>query len=191
MNPLRSFYALRRLAGSRWMATVWMHLVLAAVSTRPASAQYQIFWGDVHGHTSHSDGKGSLDDYFTYARDVAKLDFVIVTDHDFGNGKPTWRMPKETWTLTQNKADEYTVDGKPRLSINVQGTAEIQDVAIVRDGSIVHSLQPQNNAAKFEYVDDAFQSHSYYYVRVTQADADEHGNLSRAWSSPIWVTSKR
>jgi hypothetical protein len=85
-------------------------LLLAAVACRPASAQYHVFWGDVHGHTSHSDGKGSLDDYFTYARDVSKLDFVIVTDHDFGNVAP-WRMPKDTWTFTQNMADKYTVDG--------------------------------------------------------------------------------
>jgi len=40
----------------------------------------------------------SLDDCFTDARDVAKLDFVIVTDHDFGKGPP-WRMPKEEWEL--------------------------------------------------------------------------------------------
>ena len=78
----------------------------------PAFAQYQVYWGDMHGHTSHSDGKGTLDDYFVHARDVSRLDFVIVTDHDFGNGKPTWSMPKETWTLTQNKADAYTVNGE-------------------------------------------------------------------------------
>lgn len=31
--------------------------VLAAV--RPALAQHHIYWGDMHGHTAHSDGKGS------------------------------------------------------------------------------------------------------------------------------------
>lgn len=92
----------------RWFALLGL-LLLAA--TAPAQAQYHMYWGDMHGHTSHSDGKGSLDDYFVHARDVAKLDFVVVSDHDFGNTAP-WQMPKETWTLTQDKAEKYTVDGK-------------------------------------------------------------------------------
>jgi len=46
-----------------------------AVEDYSAFAQYHVYWGDVHGHTSISDGKGSLDDYFTYARDAAKLLF--------------------------------------------------------------------------------------------------------------------
>ena len=85
---------------------------LVAWAGRPVQGQYQLYWGDVHGHTAHSDGKGSLDDFFEHARDVSELDFVIVTDHDFGNGTPTWHMPQATWTLTQDKADQYTVNGK-------------------------------------------------------------------------------
>ncbi|MFA6544754.1 MAG: hypothetical protein WCS99_10035, partial [Limisphaerales bacterium] len=83
--------------------------LLLAVS--PAFAQYNVYWGDVHGHTRISDGKGTLDGYFTHARDVARLDFVIVTDHDFGNAAP-WRMPTNQWTLTQEKADEFTLNGR-------------------------------------------------------------------------------
>ncbi|MCX7424025.1 MAG: CehA/McbA family metallohydrolase [Planctomycetia bacterium] len=365
-------------------------LLLAAVACRPASAQYHVFWGDVHGHTSHSDGKGSLDDYFTYARDVSKLDFVIVTDHDFGNVAP-WRMPKDTWTLTQNMADKYTVDGsfvaiagyewtsqpkywtevgkdaaserlfpgppkfynhknvylpgrieylvsakdpasmspnllatavlkhggliqnnhptagsegadqwgydptycsvitnteidadtllyegktyevgvertvrgflsrggktgfvkgtdthegkpaartavlakeltreaifdalrhrrnyavtnarivlsfkidghemgeeietagRPKIDVDIHGTDTISEVAIVRDGAVLHSLSPGTEQVKFTYVDESFQQNGYYYLRVTQVDKDKHGDLSRAWSSPIWVKSK-
>ena len=72
---------------------------------------YQVVWGDVHGHTELSDGTGSLDDFLRYARDTAKLDFVIVTDHDFGHEAP-WRMPQADWNLIQTKADEYTADGQ-------------------------------------------------------------------------------
>ena len=380
-----------RLVGASWLASIVGSLFVAAVVHRPASAQDQVYWGDVHGHTSQSDGKGSLDDYFTHARDVAKLDFVIVTDHDFGNGKPTWRMPRETWTLTQNKADEYTLDGKfvaiagyewtsqpkywtdvgkdmpserlfegpprfynhknvycpertdnlfsakdstymtpdllaaavrkhgglihnnhpsagpdrgdqwdydpayysaivntemygdtihyegkthhvnmekvvrdflgsggktgfvrgtdthegkpaartavlakeltrdaifdalrhrrnyavsnariklsfkinghemgeemetagqPKISIDIQGTETISEVTIVRNGSVLHSLNPAANRVKLQYVDRSFDENSYYYLRVTQVDTDEHGNASHAWSSPIWVNKE-
>jgi hypothetical protein len=354
----------------------------------------RIVWGDVHGHTILSDGKGSLDDYFTYARDVAKLDFVIVTDHDFGH-EPPWRMPKENWTLTQAKADQYTVDGRfvaiagyewtsqpkywtewkdgtngvvserlfpgppkhynhkvvyfpsrvddlfsakdsayntpdllaeavrragglidnahpdagpdgtdqfdykpeysavianseiwpdvtvwqgkefqtkmgqtlraflssggrtgfvggsdthegkpaartavlvremtrraifdalrhrrnyavtqdrilldfringhvmgeeievesdPRIVVDVKGTDRIEEVLLVRDGATLYSLSPETQAVRFQYVDHSFAGASYYYVRVVQADRDEQGNRSTAWSSPIWVKRKR
>ena len=73
-------------------------LVAAFLATGPVSAQYNIYWGDVHGHTAHSDGKGSVDDYFTYARDTSHTDFVIISDHDFGNAEP-WRLSRETWQL--------------------------------------------------------------------------------------------
>lgn len=41
-----------------------------------------IRWGDLHGHTNYSDGTGLPEDYFVYARDVAGLDVVALTDHD-------------------------------------------------------------------------------------------------------------
>ncbi len=357
--------------------------VLAVV--RPAVAQYNVYWGDMHGHTGISDGKGSLDDYFTHARDVAKLDFVVVSDHDFGNAAP-WRMPKEAWTLTQDKVDQYTangrfvaiagyewtsqpkywtpeeplftgptkyynhknvyfpsrvdylfsakdaaynspnllaeavrkhggliqnnhlypgaegrdqfdyepsyssvivntemwpdtmqykgktytgdsekvlrdflskggktgfvgstdthegkpaaktavlakelsrpaifdalrhrrnyavfnarivldfkidghpmgeeieIQGKPRIVVGVRGTGGIKEVVLVRDGSIIHTLTPGDRSVRLEHVDSAFGGNSYYYLRAIQADKDEHGNPSCAWSSPIWVKKKQ
>jgi hypothetical protein len=344
----------------------------------------------VHGHTDVSDGKGSVEEFLSYARDVSRLDFVIVTDHDFGNGPP-WRMPAEAWRHTQEAVDAYTVDGtfvaiagyewtsqpkywsgyadgvgseglfdgppkfynhknvyfpsripyllsakdsaymtpdllaravlangglihnnhpsagpdgrdqwdydpefysvitnteiaadvahyngqtyalniestvrgflndggrtgfvsgtdtheghpaartavfarelsrdaifealrhrrnyatsgarivlhftinghymgeeietpgKPRLKVEVEGTDRVKEVAIIRDGVTIYSLAPGKRKVKFEYVDNSFEAESYYYVRVTQADTDEEGNLFRAWSSPIWVKSR-
>ena len=37
--------------------------------------------GELHAHTSESDGKGTVQQAYEYARDVAKLDFFAVTDH--------------------------------------------------------------------------------------------------------------
>jgi len=45
----------------------------------------KVFWGDLHCHSSLSDGGFSTpDDCFRYARDVALLDFCSITDHSFG-----------------------------------------------------------------------------------------------------------
>ncbi len=39
-------------------------------------------WADLHGHSGASDGTGTAQDYFAYARDVAALDVAALTDHD-------------------------------------------------------------------------------------------------------------
>jgi len=41
-----------------------------------------IRWGDFHGHSNVSDGTGTPEDFLLYARDVAGLDAVALTDHD-------------------------------------------------------------------------------------------------------------
>ncbi len=41
----------------------------------------KIFWGDLHGHSGLSDGSGTPDHYYYYARYVAGLDFAALTDH--------------------------------------------------------------------------------------------------------------
>lgn len=47
--------------------------------------EYRLYWGDLHGHSRLSDGSGSPEDYYAYARDVAGLDVSVLTDHD-GHG---------------------------------------------------------------------------------------------------------
>ena len=41
-----------------------------------------ILWGDLQIHTGLSDGTGTPEDAYVYARDVAALDVAVVTDHD-------------------------------------------------------------------------------------------------------------
>ncbi|MHA1395127.1 MAG: hypothetical protein ACTSRZ_16610 [Promethearchaeota archaeon] len=41
----------------------------------------RLYWGDIHGHTLYSDGSGTPDETYKFARDVALLDFAALTDH--------------------------------------------------------------------------------------------------------------
>jgi hypothetical protein len=41
-----------------------------------------IFWGDLQNHSNFSDGSGTPEEHFRYARDVAALDVYSLTDHD-------------------------------------------------------------------------------------------------------------
>ncbi len=43
--------------------------------------EYQHYWGDLHAHTSYSDGCRLPAEAYAYARDRARLDFFAVTDH--------------------------------------------------------------------------------------------------------------
>ena len=48
----------------------------------------RILWGDFHGHSQLTDGTGTVEAYLAYARDVAALDVVAITDHDHWGMRP-------------------------------------------------------------------------------------------------------
>ena len=83
MNPARAGCGFGQIALRLSLAAF-----LSACPAVPRAAEYRLFWGDVHTHTSLSDGKGSPEQVLAHARDAAQLDFAILTDHDFGNGPP-------------------------------------------------------------------------------------------------------
>ncbi|MEM7584447.1 MAG: DUF3604 domain-containing protein [Acidobacteriota bacterium] len=57
---------------------------LAAVSNplQVAPQVVRVWWGDLQNHSGVSDGSGTPEEQFLYARDVAALDVVSLTDHD-------------------------------------------------------------------------------------------------------------
>lgn len=79
-------------------------------SVQPAPSPYNIYWGEIHGHTELSDGNGTLDDYFTTGRDEAKLDFCAVTDHDHG-GVGCEELYGAKWEATKTAVAKYHEEG--------------------------------------------------------------------------------
>jgi len=57
-------------------------------------AATRLIWADLHGHSQLSDGTGTPEDYFTYARDVARLDAIALTDHDHWGIRPLDESPE-------------------------------------------------------------------------------------------------
>ena len=80
--------------------------------------------GEMHGHSCFSDGGPTPETYFANIRDLAKLDFAVLTDHDHGGvGSPElWaESPSEgspsgeslsKWELTRRAALAARVEGK-------------------------------------------------------------------------------
>ncbi|MCK4546204.1 MAG: DUF3604 domain-containing protein [Candidatus Eisenbacteria sp.] len=57
-----------------------------------------LYWGDLHGHSELSDGAGTIDGYYEFARYEACLDFVAPTDHD-------WLLSDVEWELIVEAAE--------------------------------------------------------------------------------------
>ena len=75
---------------------------------------------------------------------------------------------------------------KPRIDAIVLGTGAVDRVEVLRNGAVVHTVRPEEDAAEARsgWEDPApvkRDAPSYYYVRVIQKDGQ------MAWASPIWV----
>lgn len=82
------------------------------------------------------------------------------------------------------QGDIFTEQGRPKLTIRIEGTAPVDTVEIVRNNKFVFTNHPKKTASvQLTYEDsDAKPGESYYYVRVQQTDGQ------MAWSSPMWIT---
>ncbi len=83
--------------------------------TERSSAAYSIYFGQLHSHTSYSDGAGTCEEAFQHATNVKNLDFLAVTDHSnsFDNcdtaSLSNGSMSTE-WVEGHQLADKYTTD---------------------------------------------------------------------------------
>ncbi|MEL7060579.1 MAG: DUF3604 domain-containing protein [Acidobacteriota bacterium] len=71
----------------------------------------RIAWGDLQNHSNASDGSGAPEDLLRYAREVAALDVVALTDHD------RWGLlfldaQAEVWSEMQRLADAANEPGR-------------------------------------------------------------------------------
>ncbi|MCE5198622.1 DUF3604 domain-containing protein [bacterium] len=82
---------------------------------------------------------------------------------------------------------EYQATNAPHLTARIECTQPIKEIVIFKNNQVLtrvegSSLHSSTNY-DLDYVDNSFETDSYYYVRVIQND-DEI-----AWASPIWVNS--
>lgn len=69
-----------------------------------ALGEMHVYFGNLHSHTKVSDGKGSPEEAFRWARDTAGYDFYAVTDHDV-------QIRPSEWDDMGAQADRYNQDG--------------------------------------------------------------------------------
>ena len=90
--------------------------VLTLAYTERTSEKYNIYFGQLHSHTSYSDGAGSADSAFNYASNKAEnLDFLALTDHsnsydNADNANINDGSASAEWQEGHALADQYTTD---------------------------------------------------------------------------------
>lgn len=89
--------------------------ILTLSYTERTSEKYNLYFGQLHSHTSYSDGAGTCEDAFTHATGVDNLDFLAVTDHSnsFDNADAaslTDGSMSEEWKEGHELADKYTTE---------------------------------------------------------------------------------
>ena len=76
---------------------------------KPTSG-YNLYFGDLHTHTSYSDGSGYPEEAYAMAK-KAGADFMAITDHiQMWNAYDAWVADEEEWELLKAAAEEYTTN---------------------------------------------------------------------------------
>ncbi len=79
-------------------------LASAADTFSAALDGMNIYFGSTHGHSAYSDGEGTAQQVFTWARDTAGMDFYALTDH-------AEQLDVGEWADEGVQADNLTQDG--------------------------------------------------------------------------------
>jgi hypothetical protein len=151
----------------------------------------RFFFGNLHGHSAVSDGEGTPDEGYDWARFAAGLDFYAITDH------ASLISPGE-WRLVGESAAKKTVDGKFVAlrgfewsswtfgHINVYGTSSYVNAKDLSDPDEFYAwLNRTGGLAQFNHpgrVAEAFQGLGYKAAVADnlfgiETGNKEHGNV--------------
>jgi hypothetical protein len=106
----------------------------------------RILWGDLHGHSQLSDGTGTPDQYYDYARNVAALDVSALTDHDHW-GMHFLDSNPEMWERIKRAAREHHDPGRFVTLLGYEWTSWLHGHRHVLyfedDGEVFSSVDPR------------------------------------------------
>ena len=91
-----------KITSNIWILVIGVYL---GFSTWNLGFSYNIYWANLHSHTSFSDGEGMPDEAYIYARDSANIDILALTDH-------THYMNQTGYQYIRNIANQFTEAGR-------------------------------------------------------------------------------
>lgn len=109
----------------------------------------KVLWADLHGHSGLSDGTGTPEDYFAYARDVAALDVCALTDHDHYGIRALDRSP-DLWARIRAAVEAAHEPGRFVALLAYEWTnwryGHRHVLWFERDGVVLSSLDERTDA---------------------------------------------
>ncbi|HSL95186.1 MAG TPA: CehA/McbA family metallohydrolase [Thermoleophilia bacterium] len=157
-----------------WLTLAAIAIVLLAAPVAQA-ADYHLYFGDLHTHTSYSDGEGTPTEAFAAAK-AARADFMATTDHHYQLNAWEWADTIAAAAAATDDsfvaiaAYEYHMPGIGEINIYA---AEDMPRGIVGHGTTKNGApdhRPRENALSFVYdwivANDAIGhwNHPNYYV---------------------------
>lgn len=189
------------------MISHWLTLLVLFAGLPPATAQeLHVYFGNLHSHTSYSDGSGVPSMAYEHARDVAKLDFLAITEHnharcEFGikSGNPRrdgimigknhslYKGPQDSALIPQ--ANHWTKDGmfvalygqefsaiSKGNHINVFDVPEVIDVKNGEFGKLVRNWLPANKDSSGQVAVIQFNHPGLYGGSTDEYGRDDFGS---------------
>jgi hypothetical protein len=123
--------------------SIYYLIVLCCISffasSQPVIGGFNVYYGSLHNHTSVSDGTGTPDQAYKYARNTAHLDFFGLADHS--------NMISSTeWTTIKNAANSNNQDGAFAAFYGFEWTTFLSygHVAVVNTDDYCSNTSPTN-----------------------------------------------
>ncbi len=96
----------------------------------------RLYWGDLHGQSEETIGTNGVDDYFSFARDLAWLDVASHQGNDFQITREFWETLQET-TCRYNEPGRFVTFPGYEWSANT-GLGGDHNVYFLREGETIH-----------------------------------------------------
>ena len=141
----------------------------------------RVWWGDLQNHSNLSDGSGLPEEHFLYARDVAALDVVSLTDHDHWGMLFLDQQP-EAWQAMQELVQRFHEPGRFVTLLGYEWTNWIyghRHVIFFDDtGPLLSSMDPSTDEPQELW--EGLRGHR----ALTIAHHSAGGPVSTDWSIP-------
>lgn len=99
---------------------------------------FNVYYGHLHNHCNVSDGTGTPDQAYNYARNTGKLDFFSLADH-------SGAISATEWTSMKAAADNYNQDGVFTAFCGFEWTENVLGhVAVINSDNYITTASPAN-----------------------------------------------
>lgn len=141
-------------SSARWFRQprLWWILPLAlaaGIAAAPTGHAQSVFFGTLHSHTSYSDGSGKPREAFAYARDVAHLDYLAITEHNHALAEAGASADRKDGLLIAIDHDLYNGAG-PESLLSAAASESRPGAFVALYGEEFSSISSGNHANVFD-----------------------------------------